>query len=124
MSSPRLRAFLQEATRTVVKRQVSFPQTQPAVNKYSATDPNKQSQSDDQNIGSAQKDPANSNSASSLITTLVPVLVIAVIWLTVFTLVRTRASWKYAPRTSAKTLEQQYAINHLILMSRIRGQQG
>lgn len=73
------------------------------------TSQTKQSQSDDPNVGSAQKDPNNSNSASSLLSTLVPVLVVAIIWLVVFTFVRPRAGWKYAPRTSAKTLEQRYA---------------
>lgn len=63
-----------------------------------------QDASNDPNVGSAQQnaDP----SASSLITTLVPVLVIAIVWFSVFVLVRNRAAWKYAPRTRSKTLRQ------------------
>ncbi|KAF2432622.1 putative DUF221 domain protein [Tothia fuscella] len=87
MSSIHLHAALREVNNVLVGRQVN--------------------QSGDSNIGSAQKDETNSNSASSLVTTLVPVLVIAVVWLSVFTFVRVKAGWKYSPRTSAKTLEQQ-----------------
>lgn len=66
-------------------------------------EPRAVNQSNDPNIG-ANKD--GSPSASSLVTTLVPVLVIAIVWFIVFVIVRSKASWKYAPRTSSRTLRK------------------
>ncbi|KAE9962844.1 hypothetical protein BLS_009961 [Venturia inaequalis] len=60
-------------------------------------------QSKDPNIGSAKDGPT---SASALITTLVPVLVVAIVWFVVFVAIRSRAAWKYAPRTRSKTLRK------------------
>ncbi|KAF2396576.1 DUF221-domain-containing protein [Trichodelitschia bisporula] len=60
---------------------------------------------DDSNIGSAVNQP-KSNSASSLLSTLTPVAVIAIIWLAVFICIRPKASWKYAPRTRSKLLRE------------------
>lgn len=65
-----------------------------------------QAESNDPNINSATSSDKNSPSASALITTLVPVLVIAIVWFIVFVTVRTRAAWKYAPRTRSKTLRK------------------
>ena len=65
-----------------------------------------QNQSEDQNIGSATQQ--QSTSASSLLSTLAPVAVVAFVWLIVFVIVRPRAGWKYAPRSQSKMLPQQY----------------
>ncbi|KIW01863.1 uncharacterized protein PV09_06712 [Verruconis gallopava] len=64
------------------------------------------SQNNDSNIGSSQSSSKNSNSASSLLSTLVPVLLVAAVWLGIFLVIRPRAAWKYAPRTRSKTLQK------------------
>ncbi|KAF2719046.1 DUF221-domain-containing protein [Polychaeton citri CBS 116435] len=53
-------------------------------------------QSDDSNIGSSQDAP---NSVSSVISTLVPVLVVAVVWMSLFLVFRVKFPRNYHPRT-------------------------
>jgi hypothetical protein len=47
-------------------------------------------------------------SASQLISTFVPVFLVAVVWLAVFLFMRPRYSWNYSPRSSSKTLRPKY----------------
>ena len=56
-----------------------------------------QDQSQDSNVGSAQQD--KSASASSVVTTLVPVLLIAIVWFSLFLIFRKRFPRNYRPRT-------------------------
>lgn len=64
-----------------------------------------QVQTGDKNVGSAQRD--SSPSLSGLISTLVPVLLIAAIMLTIFLLLRNRLRRNYAPRTYLGSLREQ-----------------
>ncbi|TKA69562.1 hypothetical protein B0A49_06414 [Cryomyces minteri] len=61
------------------------------------------SQSNDPNIGSAQK---GSNSVSTVVSTLVPVLLFALVWFTLFLVLRSKLPRNYRPRTFLGSLRQ------------------
>ncbi|TKA70208.1 hypothetical protein B0A49_04808 [Cryomyces minteri] len=61
------------------------------------------SQSNDPNIGSAQK---GSNSVSTVVSTLVPVLLFALVWFALFLILRSKLPRNYRPRTFLGSLRQ------------------
>ena len=54
---------------------------------------------DDPNVGEAQQDPNESNSLSGLVSTLAPVLIVAVIMTAIFLILRRSQERQYAPRS-------------------------
>ncbi|KAF2459070.1 hypothetical protein BDY21DRAFT_283308 [Lineolata rhizophorae] len=68
--------------------------------------PFSQDQDNDENIGSAQNDDTNTNSASSLLSTLAPVALIAFIWLLLFLFFRVKFPRQYSPRTFLGSLRE------------------
>ncbi|KAJ9669537.1 phosphate metabolism protein 7 [Coniosporium apollinis] len=67
--------------------------------RQNVADPN-----NDPNVGAAQDPSKNSNSASTVLSTLAPVALIALIWFILFLILRRKFPQKYSPRTFLGTL--------------------
>jgi Late exocytosis, associated with Golgi transport len=61
----------------------------------------------DPNVAKARDDPNNSNSASGLLSTLIPVLLTAVAMTTIFLILRRTQERQYAPRSYLGSLREQ-----------------
>ena len=67
-------------------------------------------QNNDPNIGSAQDPKNNNRSVSGLVSTLIPIGIVAGIMVLVFLLLRRFQRRQYAPRTFLSSLREQYAF--------------
>ncbi|GAB7361728.1 hypothetical protein MBLNU230_g1775t1 [Neophaeotheca triangularis] len=63
-------------------------------------------EADDPNVGSAQDDPANSSSASKVLSVLAPVALFALIWFFLFLVLRKKFPRNYRPRTFLGSLRE------------------
>jgi hypothetical protein len=56
------------------------------------------------NASGNSTDTTTSASASNLLSTFIPLILVALVWLSAFLVLRPRYSWKYAPRTNSRLL--------------------